>query len=170
MATYSADAKSRLIELKDLPAFEPGATSVEVVGDEYEGIFVSYFIATVDREVDGEVAIVRFEGARASYWGSPNDEALQGHPLAKNGLKYNSAMEVLGSPWIRRLEEMNRVHARHSPTMFAKDRHFILTFHDSTFECVAKGYKIVRHKEPPVSALAEMRRLFGSSIQTCRTL
>jgi len=31
------------------------------------------------------------------------------------------------------------VHDRHSPARYSALRHFIFTFHDSTFECVAEG-------------------------------
>jgi hypothetical protein len=41
------------------------------------------------------------------------------------------------SPWIAALERRNRVHRLHDPERFASRRHFILPFHDSTFECIA---------------------------------
>lgn len=34
----------------------------------------------------------------------------------------------------------NAVHPSHLPESYSAYRHFILAFHDSTFECVAKGY------------------------------
>jgi len=42
----------------------------------------------------------------------------------------------------RRLEGMNSVHPRHSAASFAGLHHYIITFHDSTFECVAERYTI----------------------------
>jgi hypothetical protein len=35
---------------------------------------------------------------------------------------------------------MNSVHRYHRRDAFADHRHFILSFHDSTFECIAKSY------------------------------
>jgi hypothetical protein len=35
---------------------------------------------------------------------------------------------------------MNSVHPRHRPEHFKSYRHFVLAFHDSTFECIAEGY------------------------------
>ena len=39
------------------------------------------------------------------------------------------------------MEKRNRVHYRHDPSRYAKLSHFIFTFHDSTFECVAESLK-----------------------------
>ena len=85
-------------------------------------------------------AIVRFTLPRASSFGPPNDEAFAGHPLAARGLEPYGAFEVKQPSWIRALERMNAVHANHEPEHFARFRHFVFTFHDTTFECVATGY------------------------------
>jgi len=41
-------------------------------------------------------------------------------------------VEVERSPWVARLEEMNRVHPRHSREPYDALRHFVLPFHDTT--------------------------------------
>jgi len=38
--------------------------------------------------------------------------------------------------------EMNRVHLYHRDEAFRDHRHFIFSFHDTVFECVAKDYSI----------------------------
>ncbi len=43
---------------------------------------------------------------------------------------------------------MNSVHPCHRPEGYAKLRHFVLAFHDSTFECVARGYDFVLASGP----------------------
>jgi hypothetical protein len=72
-------------------------------------------------------------------------------------LGYASA-EVIGSRWIGELEEANRVHPYHSPTRFTDYRHFIIQFHDSTFECVAKGFISYWTRQSMPSLLAELAR------------
>jgi hypothetical protein len=76
--------------------------------------------------------------------GGPNDEAYNGHRLWRQGLSeigaYRAA-EVMNSTWIAGLEKANRVHPQHRPEVYASYRHFILGFHDSTFECVATGFR-----------------------------
>lgn len=100
------------------------------------------------------VCVLQFERAGPHYFGSPNDEALHGHPLYVRGLVHYKAFEVRSSSWIRALERMNAVHHRHQSKSFDDRRHFILTFHDSTFECVATGYTFeIRH--------GDMRQIVG---------
>lgn len=65
---------------------------------------------------------------------------------------------MIGSRWIGEWEEANRVHNYHSPKEFADYRHFILQFHDSTFECVAKGFISYRTRQSMPSLLAELAR------------
>jgi hypothetical protein len=86
-----------------------------------------------------EVVVLRFDGVHSLMFGAPNDEALRGHPLADRGLDAYGAYRVDNSSWVRRLERMNRVHDRHSRERFLRLQQFILTFHDSTLECVASA-------------------------------
>ncbi len=88
-----------------------------------------------------DLVAVKFDSPRAHDLGGPNDEALHGHPLFERGLDAYGIYEVLGSSWIRAMERMNSVHPRHRPERFASLRHFIFTFHDVTFECVAAGVR-----------------------------
>ena len=37
---------------------------------------------------------------------------------------------------------MNAVHRHHRPEAFAQLTHFVLSFHDSTFECVARELRV----------------------------
>lgn len=87
-------------------------------------------------------AVVRFALVHAHLFGPPNDEAFSGHPLASRGLTPYAAFEVEHSSWLRSLERMNTVHPHHRPEQFARYRHFILAFHDSTFECVAESFDV----------------------------
>jgi hypothetical protein len=84
-------------------------------------------------------------------FGSPNDEAFHGHPLAERGLGPYGAYRVEDSSWIRRLERMNSVHPRHDPERFRALTHCVLSFHDSTFECVAEGVRFSLVPEYSVS-------------------
>jgi hypothetical protein len=103
------------------------------------GLVLSYETAP-----NGEhYAIVKFVLPRAHYFGSPNDEALQGHPLAERGLRPYGIFEIRKSSWIRDLERMNRVHQAHDAGRFEALRHFAFTFHDRLFECVARGVTLV---------------------------
>jgi len=93
----------------------------------------------------------RHYGAAFRNWG-----AWQGSlRIARSGmgLRPYSAAEVRTSSWIRSLEHRNRVHPSHRPESFERYRHFILAFHDTTFECVAESFDVQLHRGTPLSAL-----------------
>jgi hypothetical protein len=90
--------------------------------------------------------------------GTPNDEVLHGHPLDGRGLHVYGAFSVENSCWIKELEAINSVHSQYSPDAWKGVKHFILCFHDSTFECVARGFKVEKWKASLPSMLAEVCR------------
>lgn len=81
------------------------------------------------------VAIVSFQRCLVARLGYPNDEALGGNPLYKAGLKQYGVFEVSNSSWEREIQSQNRV--VFPKFEMPKRRHFIVTFHDSMFECIA---------------------------------
>lgn len=109
------------------------------------------------------IGIVRFKNYLNFKFGSPNDETLEGHPLYKNGLEPYSAFTVENSTWIGDLEKQNSVHERHDPALFKKYKHFILTFHDSTFECVAVNYDVFEKTGRLYTVISDMRDLLDLS-------
>jgi hypothetical protein len=113
-----------------------------VVAD--EGIvLLSFFTpsnAAVEEDRSATAAIMQFHIPLMHLLGPPNDEAIKGHPLWRRGLDYYSAYRVEHSSLLRRIAIMNYVHPRNDPAAFDKFHHYILTFEDSTFECVAQSY------------------------------
>jgi hypothetical protein len=91
-----------------------------------------------DPQADHGIGVVEFKRMTSVKIGSPNDEALRGHPLWGSGLESYSAHEVKNSPWITELMEANRAHEHFDESQWTGRRHFMLTFHDETLECVAK--------------------------------
>jgi hypothetical protein len=94
----------------------------------------------------GRRAVVIFHNCHATYLGVPNDEALSGHRLAAYGLQAYAFQEVFNSNWIAEMELRNRVHPRHIPSMFEGLCHYIISFHDETFECVARSFTWTREE------------------------
>jgi hypothetical protein len=90
------------------------------------------------RYEEAGTAVVRFDGCSVYTFGYPNDEAWVGIPRTR-GLTY-ACYEVLNSEWNAKLAELNR----HSfPDSRQPDsRHFLFLFHDSSFECLARGCTI----------------------------
>jgi len=88
------------------------------------------------------IAVVEFQRCLVHKFGSPNDEALEGHRLHGRGLVPYRAHTVERSRWLVEQERMNRVHPQHRPEAFRDFVHYVLAFHDETFECLAKGYAL----------------------------
>jgi hypothetical protein len=134
---YKIDEKDRVVPIDTIPHALTGTAFPTVVADEHITILRYCLIDKEDQQE--KFAILHFEHCWAHYMGPPNCEALHGHPLYERGLSYYGIFEVLDSSWIRLMEERNRVHDKHSPARYAELRHFIFSFEDTTFECIAKG-------------------------------
>jgi hypothetical protein len=65
-----------------------------------------------------------------------------GLPLARRGLEPGGFYRVRDSSWIRAMIRMDCAHPRHRAEQFVGYEHFILSFHDSTFECVARKVEV----------------------------
>jgi hypothetical protein len=89
-------------------------------------------------QADHDIGVVEFKRVTSIKIGFFNEEMLRGHPLWGSGLEFYSAHEVKNSPWITELMEADRAHERFDESQWSGRRHFMLTFHDQTLECVAK--------------------------------
>ena len=131
---YVVDDLDEVLPLSGLPVPSTGAPLARVFAGDTD-LVLAYEVAP-----EGEqLAVVIFTQPRAHYFGPPNDEAIQGHPLASRGIGPYGLFEIRHSSWIRTLERMNRVHPSHDASRFAAFRHFVFTFHDKTFECISRG-------------------------------
>lgn len=161
---YEVDTQDEVVQLTDVPQSSIGAPLPRVVADE-DTTLLAYILqssnparagktkrAVTDDTDDESIAIVRFHRARAVMFGPPNDEAFKGHPLAARGLRPYAAFEIRQSSWIRQLERMNSVHPHHNSERFFSLRHFVFTFHDTTFECIADRFEIVAQMTASMSA------------------
>lgn len=166
---YEVDTKDRVIEV-DAPQSSVGAPLPVVVASE-SGLLLAYLAEVSDPEWDGTsvrvvdaqanepVVRVDFDSPKAHFFGPPNDEAFSGHPLAARGLHPYGVFRIEQSSWIRKLERMNRVHPHHNAERFDELLHFVFAFHDSTFECLARGFN-TQVVSGPLSAVArDMARL-----------
>jgi hypothetical protein len=110
---------------------------------------------------DSGTAIVTFKRCLLSKFGYPNDEALAGHPLYGRGLRFYRAFEVLKSSWASAVVAQNRQSFPATPDDYA-GRHFIFTFHDSTFECLANDLAIELSRDPYTKILTRLSSRLSS--------
>ncbi len=103
-------------------------------------------------------ALVEFPGCCVSRFGYPNDEAWSAIPRTR-GLAYG-IFEVLGSEWKRELTRLNRFAFPGSRELGG--RHFLILFHDSSFECIADDIRLEVINEPYHEVFARVgRRVLG---------
>jgi hypothetical protein len=76
-------------------------------------------------------ALIRFDGVVCHKFGAPNDESLHAHPLYSRGLQFYEFHEIFGSSDLREQKEK---------------RHWIITFHDETFEVIAEKASVVSRR------------------------
>lgn len=138
---YTVDKLDSLVKLSDVPRPDCGAPRPIVIAEEGR-LVLSY--CEIDEPpyepTTAPLAVIRFARPYMHIFGPPNEEAISGHPLSSRGLYPCGAFRVDRSSLVRQLERRNSVHRRHDPKMFDALTHYIFTFHDSTFECVAQAY------------------------------
>ena len=136
----------RAIAIDDAPRPEAGAPMPVLLAGEARAVLVYYASddppELVDDPVPELLGILDFRGLGSCYFGYPNDEGLHDHPLYERGLSFYGVYRVEHSPW-----------ASWGGT------HFIVTLHDSTFECTAEGLiaQAVRRRFGDVVAEAARR-------------
>ena len=138
----AADQLERVEEIADVPRMDVGAPAPIIFAEEH-ALVLSYW--AIDHPpyhpTKAPIVLVRFQRSYYHQFGPPGEEAIEGHPLAARGLDRFGAFRVHNSSLIRRLEQMDSVHRCHDPEWFKPLRHYIWTFHDSTFECVARDFR-----------------------------
>lgn len=113
---------------------------------DYRFMYENFLIATqhdiylLMEKHDDVVHVLYFDSAKMKY-GSPNDEARGGHPLAKHGLGFYGFFQVENSPWIREQMIANRVHERHFDGMFDDRNHYVVCFKDVMLEVTCRSYE-----------------------------
>lgn len=149
--------EKKVIEL-DVPCAPEAAVSGAELAQTEESVVLSFNAVTSNLSKRGVYedlgrAVMESRGCLVARFGYPNDEGLPEHPLYDKGLSETvyGICEVLNSLWLA--DEMakakrtsRRIHgARHNifwQVMANNLRHFHVSFHDSTFECLAKGFAL----------------------------
>lgn len=91
---------------------------------------------------DDIIALVEFNHCYCYRFGGINEEVISGHPLFEHGLEAYAAHIIENSKWIQEQSKINAVHKNYSQALWDKRKHYVFTFHDEIFECIADGYKV----------------------------
>jgi hypothetical protein len=106
-------------------------------------VILAYPIAEADFERfgpfdpdDDPFCTVLFPDCVFHRLGPPGDNDLEIHPLASQGLLGHSVHEVVNSSLAAEIAEL-------ASAAGLAPRHFVVTFQDSTFECVASDFTVI---------------------------
>ena len=106
----------------------------------WDGTYVNVVDPSSSKKVS--LCLVSFEQCMSAKLGHPNDEAQLGHPLYGRGLRAYTTQIVMNSPWLKEVAKTNSAHPNDDPKSWNSLNHYIFWFHDSTFECLARSYKV----------------------------
>ncbi len=136
---YSISPDDRAIAL-DLAPSPDTADPLPVVLAKDGTVILSY---VAGREL---TVVATFPDCAAHLFGASDSKSLQKHPLAERGLKPHGAFEVRDSSW-----------AASFPGRTKKPKHFVFTFHDSIFECVANdiGVELIREDDDTIKLMSK---------------
>jgi hypothetical protein len=104
--------------------------------------FLTFYVNELDDDSVEMLAVVEFNHCVSARMGAPNDEVFHGHPLYGKGFEFYAAQLVQNSAWLAQLETVNKVHRQYNPQRWQNLKHYIFWFHDKTFECIARSYKV----------------------------
>lgn len=138
---YEIDGKDKAIVLDLAPSPDSGDPLPVVLAK--DGAVILSYVA--GREL---TVMATFPFCAAHLFGEPKAKKLDAHPLAKRGLKAHGAFEVKDSSWGRAFAA---VHGE------PKRKHFVFTFRDSLFECLATdiGVELIREDDDTVKLMSK---------------
>ena len=87
-------------------------------------------------------ATIRFESVSIFKCGYPNEEIFM-HLDFYSDMRKHKMYEIQNSPWISELNNINKVHPRHSDLVFLNCKHYRILFEDEIFECIADNFEVV---------------------------
>jgi hypothetical protein len=153
----AAERMDEYAETIDFPVkWDAGAPMPHLLTNGYRTFLLFYLPDDFSEDDRTEsVALVEFHHCMSSKLGTPNEEVFHSHPLHGKGLEPYTAQIVRNSKWIKELESINKVHIQYNQKLWHSLNHYILWFHDDTFECVAKSYEVEVFKKSIDEVLEE---------------
>ncbi len=140
----------KLTEIKGLFEIDYGSPSPTIISNDNE-LFIAFY-ADKERTSSGPqerntiydtgIFALKFKDYLKYTFGLPGNETIQGHPYSKLGMKSFSFYELNNSDLIKALQEIEKVHPYYNPEKWKTYKHYILTFHDNMFECIAQDFEI----------------------------
>lgn len=125
----------KLIEIKDSFNINYGAPAPLILTN--DDSLVLLFYAFTGNDPTEKIVKLNFHLFSTYSFGSPNEEGLYKHRYYDLGLRSGGFYEVTNSDLIKKLFGNNEAI---DEIVLEGLHHYILTFHDNTFECIADGF------------------------------
>ena len=130
----------------------PSADAATLLQGEAGAFLVFFSIAPTGKDLG--VAVLRCMDCWATKFGYPNDEGLGEHQLLANGLGELDypVVEIVESSWAEQMRDeaartRTRIWGAQQNAAFAQpvraSRHFLISFKEHTFECLASNLEVV---------------------------
>lgn len=116
------------------PHWDIGAPTPTLLADEHK-VSLAYYTQELD------VALITFSHCFEYKMGMPDENLVGNHRLGKKGLREYEAHLIENSEWITELEKNYKVISNYSRDG-RQYQHYVFTFHDRSFECIASDYTI----------------------------
>lgn len=155
---YQSSGQETLVTLTSLPLPYQDAPLPTVLADELNLILCYVVSGDVDESLAESTSLhayeeepmlaVKFHNPLAHYQGPPDDGGIQGHPLYDMGLRAYGIYVVEHSGWIQNLKVMQINSGLYNAQDWEPLKHYIFTFHSTTFECIAEGYRALMVRGP----------------------
>ncbi|NIG55010.1 hypothetical protein [Chitinophaga sp. Cy-1792] len=135
-----------LIRIEGAFTMDCGAPMPIILSGDNE-LIVAFFSLNEDLAAPDEHVVIKFKRCIKYIFGTPGNETLHGHPYYKLGLRSCSFYQLKGSDLIQETDRIESVHPAYKPGVPGNQKHYILTFHDNMFECIAAGYEVLTKNE-----------------------
>lgn len=142
---YKIGDKDSIEKLTDVPIMDVGAPLPIMMRNDSD-LVLGYIVSSsspkpYEKHVEvikgetgyGRFALIRFWRSIAGVSCLPPEDDIDKHPLSARGLRPYMAVKVNNSSWLHLTKEIYKIEDE-------KMNHFIFTFHDSSFECLARSY------------------------------
>ncbi|MDO3644607.1 hypothetical protein [Mucilaginibacter sp. L3T2-6] len=143
----------KLIELANVPQMDTGAPSPTIIAND-NNLYVTYnkmtsrsCVTEENVQKKNKILVVKFNNCLQFSFGLPSDETISGHRYYGLGLASYAVYELLNSDLIDELKHIEAVHPYFNNEKYETYKHYIITFHEKTFECVAEGYELQEKDE-----------------------
>ncbi len=135
----------KLVQIKDQFNMDTGAPDPMFFSAGNKTFVVFFGTLTQDHETrDLNTVMIEFTGCIKSSFGLPNNEILHGHPYYSLGLRSYGFYEIENSDLLMQIIEMQSLHAEFDLGKWKFYKHYIITFHDELFECIAREFFVSR--------------------------